>query len=323
MRDCGFLIGAAALGAALSALTAGQAAAEPLIVQRAVVPLAMNQQASAVESAVSRAAQQRHAPLSPRAFDGRSSRGVTAWIDEDLRYVDLDGQSSDGLTGNVLFGGDFALSSNFSLGLMFGYSLADVDTQFAAADGEFQSQSFLVGPYVSVGLGGGLFMDAFAAYSRSWYEITQAGVLGEPNSDRFLGGVGIGAAYDLGPVTLQPTVDLSISHDSQDGYVGSLGTPVASRNTTLFRGSAAAKVGQVFSMGNADINPWASAGLEFTSDNEGGNSVVGDTVSARVGAGVGVMYGPLEMSIEADAAGLGGHDFFDIGGRFTLSYVFY
>ena len=234
---------AVALTAATFLLSTGTALATPLTVQRALTTTAMNEQTTNFENAVSNAVAARFAPSTPVAGDLQAG-SAQVWWHNDVRYLDFQNTSAHGVSGSVLLGVDLLATPDLTLGLFGGYSELDTNTELLGTVGNIQSQSISIGGFLGYRLAEGVALDGFLSYSYNDVDLMDAGIRASTESDRLTAGLGVSAAYDLGPVIFSPRAGVSITQDWADAYAGN-----PSEDFTLFRGVLGAKVGNSHHMG--------------------------------------------------------------------------
>jgi len=247
---------------------------------------------------------------------------VGLWSGARGASYDFDAAGFDGEGADVAVGIDLQFAPSLVVGAFGMVGHTDVDTNFGGLAGNLQDQAASVGVYLGWEPVDELLFDASFFFTRSNYSVVEDGLAGDFSGDRFSLQLGLSTRYDLGGVVLEPRLAGGFAFDSQVLYAASNGLEVPNDRLTVFRGSAGARASYPIALDGMLLEPWASAAVEATLDDVGGQSLVGDTSYGRFGAGLNVDFGPLTVGLIGNVGGIGGRDYTDYGGGIAIAYRF-
>ncbi|MEM6678851.1 MAG: autotransporter outer membrane beta-barrel domain-containing protein [Pseudomonadota bacterium] len=261
----------------------------------------------------------------PRAGSGsgNSPESFAVWTGLHGATLSFNADGFDGDHAGGTVGVDFDLGPDWLAGFRFGYDDTDLDTAFDGRAGTLEARSFSFTFYGAWRPYENWVVDGFFGVARTTYDIASEEVTGSADGDRFLGGLGASALYDLGGFRLTPRVSLAMAVDSAVDFQDSVGLEVTNDLLTYIEllGGGEAAYPLALSDGTV-LEPWLSAALVGTLDEVGRNSAVGDGVHGRFGAGLRLRHGQIALDIEGCVGGLGDRDFTDYGGLVRFAWQF-
>jgi len=174
------------------------------------------------------------------------------WIDGSLALHWRTG--AEGEFALLGLGGDYRLGEE----LLVGVALYTDWMRDISAAGSVAGRGFLLGPYVSIGLGEGMTLDASLLYGRSWNDARATAfgqeLTGAFETDRFIAQVKLGGEWLVDALTVRPDATVFLSHEAASDYVVSdaFGNAVAVAGTTTqqVRLSAGVALEQTFALGD-------------------------------------------------------------------------
>lgn len=235
----------------------------------------------------------------------------------------FDGDSFDGLTGDLTLGIDYRVSRDVVVGGLVSAGRADFSTLVNANVGSLENSGYTVGVYAAAKVYGDLTLDALLTYSGLDYDVANGGTTGDFDATRLGISVGIYNQLPFMGVTLEPHARVVYGIEEQDGYTDSVGNAVGSNTVNAGRITLGPRLIGPSINGFA---PWVSASgvYEFS---DAGNLATGapdfdDTFSGSVGLGfdwdteLGMLGG------EVTFGGLGSGLYHSVSGRLQYGLAF-
>ena len=235
----------------------------------------------------------------------------------------FDGDSFDGLTGNLTLGMDYRINRDVVVGALVSGGRADFSTLIGTNVGSLESTGYTLGLYGAAKVFGDVTVDGILTYSGLDYDVANGGTTGDFNANRFGISVGVYNQMPFMGAILEPHARVIYGVEEQDGYTDSVGRAVASQSVNAGRVVLGPRL--IAPMANG-FTPWISASgvYEFS---DSGNLATGapdfdDTFSGTVGLGfdwssdLGQIGGKLEFG------GLGSGLYHSISGTVQYSLEF-
>ncbi|MEM6661148.1 MAG: autotransporter outer membrane beta-barrel domain-containing protein [Pseudomonadota bacterium] len=246
---------------------------------------------------------------------------LNVWVSGKI--TSFDGDSFDGLTGDVNGGVDYQVEDGVVVGVAAGIGRADFDTQIGTVRGSLESTSLTIGLYGAARVADTLTVDGIVSFSFLDYDVASGTTTGGFDATRFGISVGVYNDIDLGGVILQPHARLTYGHEEQDAYTDSIGTARPSVTVNAGRVRAGPKL---ILPTEGGFTPWFSADAVYEFSDSGtlatGAPDFDDTFSASLGLGFDLSTELGALSAETTLGGLGSGLYTSIGGRLTYALKF-
>lgn len=235
----------------------------------------------------------------------------------------FDGDSFDGLTGDLTLGLDYRVSRDVVVGALVSAGRADFSTLIGTTVGGLESTGLTVGAYAAAIVFGDVTVDGIVSYSGLSYDVASGTTTGDFDANRLGISVGVYNQMPFMGATLEPHARVTYGMEEQDGYTDSTGTAVGS--TTINAGRITFGPRLIAPTING-FTPWISASgvYEFS---DAGNLVTGapdfdDTFSGTVGLGFDWASDLGRIGGEIEFGGLGSGVYTSVGGtvNYTLSF---
>ncbi|WP_323020009.1 Ig-like domain-containing protein, partial [Pararhodobacter sp.] len=185
--------------------------------------------------------------VASRGIDGsfafRNSWQSGIWADIHGRW-----NTDGGLQSDYLFG---VIGAEFVSGprLIFGAMLQFDRMTTTDATGFVRGQGWLVGPYVAGQIGDNpLFYEARLLYgqSRNRLSIDNGLTISSFETERWLGSVRLAGEMTRGALTFTPSLAISQTSDSHDGFIDGYGNAIAAQRVSLLQGELGLDVRRVY-----------------------------------------------------------------------------
>ena len=235
----------------------------------------------------------------------------------------FDGDSFDGLTGNLTIGMDYRVSRDIVVGALVSGGRADFSTLIGTNVGSLENTGYTIGLYGAAKVVGAVTVDGMITYSGLNYDVANGGTTGDFDASRFGISVGVYNQMPFMGAILEPHARVIYGIEEQDGYTDSVGRAVGSNSVNAGRVVLGPRL--IAPMANG-FTPWISANgvYEFS---DSGNLATGapdfdDTFSGTVGAGFDWDSDLGRIGADIEYGGLGSGLYHSISGsvQYTLSF---
>ena len=235
----------------------------------------------------------------------------------------FDGDSFDGLTGNLTLGMDYRVSRDVVVGGLLSAGRADFSTLVNTNVGSLENTGFTVGVYAAAKVFGDVTVDGLVSYSGLDYDVANGGTTGDFDANRFGISLGIYNQLPFMGAILEPHARIAYGMEEQDSYTDSVGRTVGSNTVNTGRITLGPRLIAPTING---FTPWISANgvYEFS---DSGNLATGapdfdDTFSGRVGLGFDWDSDLGQIGAEVEAGGLGSGLYHSVSGsiQYKLSF---
>ncbi len=246
---------------------------------------------------------------------------LNVFVAADL--TSFDGDSFDGLTGNLTVGMDYRVNRNVVVGAMVSGGRADFSTLIGTNVGSLENTGYSVGLYGAAKVFGDVTVDGLLTYSGLSYDVANGATTGDFDANRFGISVGIYNQMPFMGAIIEPHARIVYGVEEQDSYTDSVGRAVGSNTVNAGRIVLGPRL--IAPMENG-FTPWISAnGVYEFSDT--GNLATGapdfdDTFSGRVGLGFDWASDLGKIGGELEFGGLGSGLYHSISGtvQYTLEF---
>ncbi|MBX3492234.1 MAG: autotransporter outer membrane beta-barrel domain-containing protein [Parvibaculum sp.] len=181
------------------------------------------------------------------AGDAALTQALSVWLSANYNNAENDfpGIAYDADTYGVSLGLDYTVSNTVNVGAFVSYSNTDTTTPFNG--GGSDTDSFTVGPYISVALTDIVSVDASVGYTFSKIDNRRVAggllITGEQDASTWFGAVNLSATKWLdNNIGLTGRVGYSYSTSTNDAYIDSTATPVAETESDLGQLQVAGRV---------------------------------------------------------------------------------
>src|SRR5690606_31078369 len=127
-------------------------------------------------------------------------------------------------------GADYLVTKDLLVG--FGTQFDWIDMNASGGSGTADGWGFMVGPYATVNLVSNLYLDARAAWGKSYNHVSPFGTYEDRfDGERWLATGALIGEFEAGNVTIQPEARLSYFREQSEAYVDSLSVAIPSVTT--------------------------------------------------------------------------------------------
>ena len=242
---------------------------------------------------------------------------LNVFVSADI--TSFDGDSFDGLTGNLTLGMDYRVSRDAVVGGLVSAGRADFSTLVNTNVGSLENTGFTVGVYAAAKVFGEVTVDGLVSYSALDYDVANGRTTGDFDANRFGISFGIYNQLPFMGAILEPHARVAYGMENQDSYTDSVGRAVGSNTVNAGRITLGPRL--IAPMVNG-FTPWISANgvYEFS---DSGNLATGapefdDTFSGQVGLGFDWTSDLGKIGGELEVGGLGSGLYHSVSG--TVQY---
>jgi hypothetical protein len=220
----------------------------------------------------------------------------------------LGSYASDGLSGNfgvVSVGADYLVSKDLLVG---GFLQADMAPDGRdSAGGSISSTGWLAGPYATIRLDDGLYLDLLAGAGRAANRISPNGTYTDGfDANRWLASASLTGQWEIGDLTISPTASLGYFQSTSDAYVDGLGVGIPRVTGGVGQAAFGPNISYRFALGDG-LMAKAMLGFDGVLELPHGDTETIANLHARAKAGIGLTtLGGASLSLSGGLDGLGG-----------------
>ena len=204
------------------------------------------------------------------AVGNRQPNQFDVWIEGAVGTVQRGG-AGDGLYGIVSVGADYRVSDGMLVGVMGQYDRMNLDQSTGAS---VAGDGWLVGPYMTMRLGNGVYLDLMGAVGASRNDISPYGTYtDEFHTRRYLLNATLQGDWDMGDWTFSPRARATYFDETSDSYMDSRGIRIPEVSTR--KGSLSIGPGASYAFSLDAIELEVGARAEVAADISGANGSVG------------------------------------------------
>lgn len=222
-----------------------------------------------------------------------------------------DNVSQSGTFGIAHFGAETLVSEEILLGLRL--QVDWMRQNFAATSGRVTSLGGMVGPYATIALTDGLFLDLTGAWGMSGSDITPFGTYTDRfYSSRMMLAASLAGLVEFDNWTIRPVLSGQFISDTQLAYVSGSGSVIGAQTVSQGEISFAPRIAYGFDLEDgATLSPWVEGTGRYLIQTAGAPaagsfSAIMAGVTGAVGAGVDLtLPSGLSIAISGDYGGIG------------------
>ncbi len=252
------------------------------------------------------------------------------WITPSITFHnDQTANDVEGLSLSVGTGVSWQIHENVNVGLSAQLGISDLDNN---PINQIESETLTLGLFSQAVIYQDLQLSTLAAYTVSNIDSINDGVSGSSTTNAFTGQAALSNSFELGTITISPSLGATYVHIEQDGFFDSLGTFNPSTTTDQLSASFGGSIARQFLLADDQIKFTPSVSINgFVSTTElsssalaavgqdGKNTNTGLTLSGGFGLSH-KQYG-FDLSLSGSVTGLTKNaQTYSIGGRFTLPF---